>query len=144
MRKTMIFAAAIVVAGAAFAHTGVKNAAVKARMDAMSAIGAEMKVLGQMAKGATEFNATRARAAAATISKHAAATPKLFKAKEDDPKSEARDEIWTNFSDFSAKSKDLQRVAAEWSEDIGSRSDLPRAMKSLGATCKACHKAYRE
>lgn len=144
MRKTMIFAATLVVAGAAFAHTGVKNAAVKARMDAMSAIGAEMKVLGQMAKGATEFNATRARAAAATISKHAAATPKLFKAKEDDPKSEARDEIWTNFSDFSAKSKDLQRVAAKWSEDIGSRSDLPRAMKSLGATCKACHKAYRE
>ena len=144
MRKISITAAALVVAGAAFAHTGVKNPAVKARMDAMSAIGAEMKVLGQMAKGETTFDAKRAKSAAAAIAKHAAATPKLFKAPEDDPKSEAREEIWSNFSDFSAKSKDLQKVAAQWSEDLGSKSDLPKAMKALGETCKACHKAYRE
>ena len=144
MRKMTITVAALVVAGAAFAHTGVKNPAVKARMDAMSAIGAEMKILGQMAKGQTEFDGTRARAAAAAIAEHAAATPGLFKAPEDDPKSEARDEIWTNFSDFSAMSKNLQRVAAKWSEDISSKSDLPGAMKSLGDTCKACHEAYRE
>jgi len=131
-------------AGVAVAHSGVQNAAVKARMDAMSSIGAEMKTLGLMAKGTTKFDMNAARVAAATIETHAAATPALFAAQEDDPKSEAKAAIWTNFDDFAAKAKDLETVALQLSKSIAGQNDLGPAMASLGATCKSCHSAYRE
>ena len=143
-RPIALTAITVTLAGAAFAHTGVKNAAVKARMDGMSAIAAEMKTLGQMAKGAIAFDAGMAKAAAANIAKHAAETPTLFEAEEDDPKSEAKAEIWENFADFTAKSDRLEALALELSLGIAVESDLATAMKSLGATCQACHKDYRE
>lgn len=143
-RSTLILCATVLFAGAAFAHTGVKNAAVKARMDAMSGIGAEMKVLGQMAKGVTSFDQKAVQAAAASIAKLAAETPALFKANEDDPKSEAKAEIWANFDDFVKLSRDLEETASALSTSIASRADVGLAMKSLGSSCQACHKAYRE
>ncbi|NNF90114.1 MAG: cytochrome c, partial [Boseongicola sp.] len=45
----------LLVASAALAHQGVKNPAVKARMDVMSAIGDNTKLLGRMAKGEVAF-----------------------------------------------------------------------------------------
>ncbi len=143
-RQVTLTAITLTLAGAAFAHTGVKNGAVKARMDGMSAIAAEMKTLGQMAKGAIAFDAGMAKAAAATIAKHAAETPILFEAEEDDPKSEAKAEIWMNFADFTAKSERLEALALELSDSLAAESDLASAMKSLGAACQACHKDYRE
>jgi len=134
----------IIAAGAAFAHGGVKNAAVMARMDAMSSIGAETKALGKMAKGETKFDAKAARAAAALIAKHAAATPDLFRAREDDPKSEALPTIWTNFEDFTEKSHALEALAMKYSQAIKQPSDLAQAMAELGKSCKACHKIYRK
>ena len=145
MRRHLTLAAiGLTLAGAAFAHTGVKNAAVKARMDGMSAIAAEMKTLGQMAKGDIAFDPVTAKAAAATIAKLAAETPILFEAEEDDPKSEAKAEIWDSFADFTAKSDRLEVLALELSDSIAAERDLASAMKSLGATCQACHKDYRE
>lgn len=137
-------AAALLVASAAFAHNGVKNAAVMARMSAMSGIGAEMKTLGEMAKGAVSFDANTAKAAAAAIAAHAAKTPALFEAEEDDPKSEAKAMIWTNFADFTAKAIALESVALELSTSITVSDDLGAAMKALGDTCKACHTDYRQ
>ncbi|MEP1611622.1 MAG: cytochrome c [Roseobacter sp.] len=143
-RSTILLCATVLFAGAAFAHTGVKNAAVKARMDAMSGIGAEMKILGQMAKGVTTFDQKAAQAAAASIAKLAGVTPALFEANEDDPKSEAKAEIWTNFDDFVKLSRALEITATGLSASIGSKADVSLAMKSLGASCQACHKTYRE
>ncbi|NNE89300.1 MAG: cytochrome c [Silicimonas sp.] len=141
---TLLTWTACIFASAAIAHEGVKNAAVKARMDAMSGIGAEMKTLGQMAKGQTAFDPGAAKAAAAAIAEHAASTPALFEANADDPKSEARAEIWENFADFTAKSRELEQIATNLSTSIATEADLSAAMKSLGANCQACHKAYRE
>lgn len=144
MEKTFFLVTTIMlVATAALAHSGVKNATVKARMDAMSGIAAEMKTLGLMAKGTSAFNANQAKAAAAAIASHAANTPELFRAEEDDPKSEATPAIWTNFEDFTTKAGALEDIAGNLSMSISSSADLGPAMKSLGDTCKACHKDYR-
>lgn len=143
-RVSILGVAAIFLAGAVLAHSGVKNAAVMARMESMKSIGDQMKVLGEMAKGAKPFDAAAARAAAAAIAKHAADTPTLFTPQEDDPKSEARAEIWTNFDDFTAKSEALVKLAQDLSTSIDGADDLPMAMTSLGAACQACHKPYRE
>jgi len=143
-RTALLTLGAVCMAGAVLAHAGVKNPAVMARMEAMSAIGKEMKVLGEMAKGTTSFDQAAARAAAAAIAKHAAETPALFKAREDDPKSEARPEIWEDFADFTAKSDALVTLARDLSTGFETKADLAPAMKALGAACQACHKPYRE
>ncbi len=142
--KPLIVFALIALASAAYAHTGVKNPAVMARMESMKAIGDDMKILGEMAKGKVAFDQATARAAAAGIAKHAAETPTLFEAEEDDPKSEAKQEIWSNFDDFTKKSEALVQVAQDLSESLTTEDDLRIAMKSLGDACQACHKPYRE
>lgn len=143
-RKPIAFGLALVTATAALAHEGVQNPAVKARMDAMSAIAENMKRLGQMAKGSIEFDATMARSTAAAIAEHAVATPALFEVNETDPKSEARPEIWSNFEDFAAKAIELENIAIRFSTSINQQADLNAAMGALGANCKSCHSAYRE
>lgn len=135
---------ALFIATAALAHDGVKNPAVMARMESMSSIANHMKTLGQMAKGARDFDASAARNAAAQISEHASETAALFEARETDPKSEALPVIWENFDDFSIKANATENVAKGLASSIEVKSDLPMAMKSLGQTCKACHEIYRK
>ena len=144
MKKQILFVAALVIpATIAWAHDGVKNAAVMARMDAMSDIGAATKILGNMARGRTDFDQSAAQAAATTIATKAAMVPALFEAQEDDPLSEARDAIWSNFDDFTAKSNALQ-MAAEAAAQATSLSALRAAMGGIGGSCKDCHQSYRE
>ncbi|MFT7596752.1 MAG: cytochrome c556 [Paracoccaceae bacterium] len=80
----------IIAATAALAYQGVQNPTVKARMDAMSAIGKNTKVLGAIAKGQVAFDATTAKAAAGAIADHAAQISALFQEPATDPKSEAQ------------------------------------------------------
>lgn len=126
---------------AAIAHADVSNPAVAARMDAMKAIGGSMKTLGDMAKGATDFDAAAAQAALDTVAAKAAEVPALFEAQETDPESEAKPEIWTNWDDFVSKAQAMQ--AAAEGASIGSAADIGPAMGALGGTCKACHSDYR-
>lgn len=112
-------------------------------MDGMSAIAENMKTLGQMSKGVTEFDAALARSSAAAIAEHAAATPDLFAANESDPKSEARPEIWSNFEDFAAKATELETIATSLSTSINQPADLNAAMGAFAANCKSCHSVYR-
>ena len=129
---------------AALAHGGVQNPAVLARMDAMKAIGDATKVLGEMAKGATAFDAATAQAAAAEIAAHAAETPALFEAPETDAKSEALPGIWDDFADFTAKAKDLEGLAGDLATGLDSPEPLRAGLGQLGDACKACHTEYRE
>ena len=142
MKRLFGFALALT-ATAALAHEGVKNPSVMARMHGMKTIGSETKVLGEMAKGATPFDATRAQTAAATLAGEAARIEELFKAREDDPKSEALPAVWEDFSDFTAKAKTL-KIAAEAAEDVLTVEQLQTAVRDIGATCSECHKVYRQ
>lgn len=144
MKPSIPFVLAITLsASVVLAHGGVKNPAVMARMDGMSAIADGMKALGAMAKGAVAFDAGAADAAVATIADHAARIPALFEAEESDPKSEAKPEIWADFGDFTDKAGALTDVANGLSGAIRSQGDLGPAMKQLGAACKSCHADYR-
>ncbi|MEX0286289.1 MAG: cytochrome c [Paracoccaceae bacterium] len=129
---------------AALAHQGIQNAAVKARMDSMSAIATHMKTLGDMARGKATFDTALARHAAQGISLHAAEVPTLFEVPENDPKSEALPIIWTQFDDFEAKAVQMEKVAADLATTLSEPDDLPAALKALGATCTSCHETYRQ
>lgn len=140
----MTLGVSLALGGAAWAHQGVQNAAVMARMNSMSAIADSVKVIGTMARGTLEFDATAARLAATEIAAQAARTPALFRAPEDDPKSEARAAIWTDFEDFVEKSNTLETLALDLSQTISAPSDLAPALTRLADSCKACHGDYRD
>ena len=137
-------ALALLVSLPALAHDGVQNPAVMARMEGMSGIAQSMKTLGQMSKGALDFDADIARKAAESAAQHAAMIPDLFAEPEDDPKSEALPAIWENFDRFSALAADLENAALTAAQTISAPGDLKAAMQSLGATCKSCHSEFRK
>ncbi len=145
MKRTgAVLIAALLVATATSAHQGVKNPAVLARMNGMSAIADNLKVIGDMAKGTASFDAGEARESLEQIAKHAAETPGLFEAREDDPKSEALPVIWDRFDDFRTKALELEMIAAEGAETVSAAEDLQPILQKLGANCKSCHSTYRE
>ena len=134
----------LLAATAALAHQGVRNPAVKARMDAMGAISENTKILGAMAKGELSFDARAAREAARAIATTASDVPGLFEAPETDPKSEALPAIWDRFDDFVVKTETMVAAADAASTSIETPADLRAALSAIGATCKACHEAYRQ
>lgn len=145
MTSTRLIAiVAILGATAALAHQGVQNPAVKARMDGMSVIAAAMKGLGAMAKGEASFDADLARQNAADVAREAARIPILFKANEDDPKSEAKPGIWTSFDDFALLAAKLEQTAHGAAAKMDTIEGVRAALRSMGQTCKACHETYRE
>ena len=141
-RITTISLALMLAATAALAHKGVQNQAVKARMDNMSELAAATKTIGEMAKGITEFDKTAAARALADLSTHGQKIPDLFEAREDDPKSEARDSIWKKWDDFTARSAAMIQTVDAITLD--GPDDLRPALAKIGETCRACHEAYRE
>lgn len=143
MRPSLVLTSAILVAAtAAFAHEGVKNPVVKARMGTMSTIKDATATLGNMAKGKLPFDASGAQAAKGTLIKAAAKIPTDFEAQEDDPKSEAKAAIWRNFNDFTQKAVALE--AAAKALDVSSVDAIRASFGDVGGACGACHKPYRE
>lgn len=133
-----------VLAVAALAHSGVKNPAVMARMEGMKSMGAAVKVLGEMAKGAAVFDADAAAMALQSLSTEAKRTRALFEANEGDPKSEALPLIWSDFADFEAKSEMLEAALAAQISNVETAADLGPILKAIGTQCSACHKTYRK
>lgn len=143
-RSIGMIAVIVTLGSTAYAHEGVKDKNVKERMDNMSAIADQTKVIGEMAKGAVALDLPKARAAADELSRLAAQITALFETQAQDPKSEARDDIWKSFSAFSAKAQDLQVIAAGIAANANSKDDLGAGMVALGGACRACHSEYRQ
>lgn len=112
------------------------------RSAAMKSLGGSMKALGEAVAGG---DMSAAQAAASKISATAAEVPALFK----DGKpgaNRAKAEIWMNFDDFTAKANALKAAAESVAADAGAGklgSDPKAVVGKIGATCGACHKAYR-
>lgn len=141
-RITPILLAALLAATAALAHSGVKDPQVKARMDGMAAQGTQTKVLGQMAKGAAPFDASKAQAAIRALKTEAKRIPALFQHQADDPKSEAKPDIWTNWPAFTERGDTLYDALA--AADVTTPDALTRSVRTIGAACGACHKQFRD
>ena len=133
---------AVLVAGTALAHAGVKDPDVAARMHAMKAIGEDAKVLGSMVKSEALFDSTAASAALSRIAARAGEVPALFEKQSDDPASEARPLIWQRFGDFAAEAKALEMAAV--SAKVDTREELRVSMASLAKACGSCHETFRK
>ena len=144
MKKTAIVLSIIATGSAALAHGGVKNRDVLARMEVMSAIGQQMKVIGSMAKGEADFDADAVNAALIEIAAQSAQVPAMFETPATDPKSEALPVIWEQWDRFTEDAREAETVAERLTGSVSDPSDLGPVLGQLGATCKACHATYRE
>jgi len=124
-----------------WAHAGVKDPGVMARMHAMKTIGASSKILRQMASGRTPYDAAQADAAKTALIRYLEQTEDLFQEPHSDPKSEALPAIWTAFDDFRAIADEA--VSKAQGLDTGSVAGIRNSLPALGQTCSSCHKAYR-
>lgn len=137
--KTLV-AGLVLVAGVAVAAEAT-DPTVKARQELMDVIGANTKVLGDMAGGKAPFDAAAAETAKAALIAAAAEIPAKFEPQATDPKTTAKPEIWTGWDDFVAKGKALGDAAA--AIDTSAIEGVQAGMGAIGGACKDCHSTYR-
>ncbi len=144
MKKTYAAIALIALGTAALAHGGVKNKDVLARMEVMKSIGDQMKIVGAMAKGQSDFDSDVANAAVSEIAQLSSQISSVFTSPASDPKSEALPAIWTEWEQFTKLAQDSEAAATSVAGTITTPDDLDTALRQIGVTCKACHSKYRD
>ena len=119
----------------------VMDSGVRNRMLAMNANNAALTVLGDMIGGRAIFDRDRARDARRRLIATTGRIPALFRKGHTDPLSNARPNIWSNWSDFKGRAKSAQRAARQL--DTYSLARLRKTLPRLVHACLACHRAYR-
>ncbi|MDB0059784.1 cytochrome c [Planktomarina sp.] len=141
-RFVLTFALLVLSATILLAHSGTKDPLVIKRMELMTSMAENTKVLGQMMKKKIAFDSELATRALREIAKLSKATPAAFKVAASDPKSEAKSIIWDEFDYFTDLAVQLGDSAT--STTIKSYEELRPALMKVAAGCKACHSKYRE
>ena len=126
-----------------WAHTDTTDPIVKARMQAMKELAANMKHLAKVSRGSLPFETEAIVEIFTSIQSNASNTPELFSVYAMDPTSEAGTEIWENFEDFTKKAHSLESIAQELALSVNAKDQLQSAMMALGSSCKSCHSKYR-
>lgn len=134
----------IFISSVVFAHSGVKDENVKKRMMLMKTMADNTKIIGQMVKRKTPFDANGARLALERLSSLSLETPEVFIINASDPKSEAKLAIWDEFDEFTKLSMDLAETSSVLASSVETIDDLRPALKQVSSGCKACHSKYRE
>ena len=123
-------------------------AAIKERQGIMKGYGKNLGVLGDMAKGATAYDASAAQAAADELAKLANMDQsELWPVGSDTSVkgSRALPKLWDNLADVGKIAGDLAAASTQMASVAGDGLDAVRgAMGGIGASCGACHKAYRQ
>ncbi|MBE2275039.1 MAG: cytochrome c [Rhodobacteraceae bacterium] len=114
-----------------------------ARAQLMDDVRTNMGVLGGMAEGKVAFDAAAAAAARDALIADADKISEAFAVQgADDPASEAKPEIWTDWDAFLVKAGGLKSAAE--AVDTTSLDTVKAGLGGLGGACKACHQTYRE
>lgn len=147
--KNLFFVSAVVAtigaAGAVWAHSGATGI-VKKRMDAMSDIGKNMKVIGTMLKGEANFDGMAVKTSASAIASHAKEMPQLFPEGSNDKPSEALPSVWEKWDSFTAIALELEKAASQLAEVASSAqsvNDIKPPFLGVAKTCKSCHEDFR-
>ena len=129
----------------AFAHSGATGI-VKERMDTMKSISAEMKFIGTILKGQSEFDAAAVAKAANSISVQAGLVVEQFPKGSLQMPTEASKEIWERWEEFVSLNEAMEARALELSNMAASANSsdaLKDGFAALGKTCIQCHEAFR-
>ena len=127
-----------------FAHSGVKDKNVKERMMLMKTMADNTKLIGQMLKKQTPFELNEVKRALKQLSSLSLQTPTVFEINATDPKSEAKQNIWDEFDEFTKLSNELAKSTSELAILVEDVDDLRPTLMKVSEGCKACHSNYRE
>ena len=145
MKILKLFAlSSFLISSIAFAHGGVKDKNVKERMMLMKAMADNTKLIGQMLKKQTPFELTEVKLALEKLSSLSLQTPTVFEVNATDPKSEAKQNIWDEFDEFTRLSNELAKSTSELAILVEDIDDLRPTLMKVSEGCKACHSKYRE
>ena len=125
------------------------QAAVDTRQGLQKVMGFEMAPLGAMLKDKRPYDAAVVAKAATNIANLGAMQPEIFAADTSkfSLKTKAREGIWTNKSDFDAKSSDLVKAAREAAmvaQGGGDKDAMKKALQGIGKGCAGCHDNFRD
>lgn len=141
--------AASTAAGPVFASDQFDNA-IKARKALMTLYAFNLGQLGAMAKGEVDYNADQAKAAANNLKDLAAvnlgaAWPQGSDSTALPGKTRAKVEAWTNYPESAKIHGDMIAATTAMAASAGDGLDnIRKNIGAVGATCSACHKAFRE
>ena len=145
MKILKLFAlSSFLISSIAFAHSGVKDKNVKERMMLMKAMADNTKLIGQMLKKQTPFELNEVKIALEKLSSLSLQTPAVFEVNATDPKSEAKENIWDEFDEFTKLSNELAKNTSELAILVENIDDLRPTLMKVSEGCKACHSKYRE
>ncbi len=142
--KTVILIAALIFSGLAYAHSGAKGV-IKQRMDAMSDIAKNMKIIGAMMKNG-EFNALTLSASALNIQNHANQISEQFPTDSLEMPSEALPAIWVEWDDFIKIADKLGNDAGKLAGIATSSMDqneVKTQFQLAAKSCSGCHEKFR-
>jgi cytochrome c556 len=143
------FVAAALLLGAitslALAHEGATGV-VKERMDLMKGQQKHMKLIGDMAKGKTGFDAAKAAKAARDLGQSTHRIPELFPKGSGGHPSEALDAVWTDWDRFTEDAKKAEASANDLASSLEATppDDWKAAFKTMVDACKSCHESFRQ
>lgn len=150
MRRSLIALTALALASGTVAladgHEG--NPAVKARNAHMGLYSFNLGLLGDMAKGTTEYDAETADAAANQLAALAAFDQSSYwvegTAQGEVDGSRAKAEIWSDTAGWAEKLELMKTGSASLAAVAGDGLEaLQAGIGAAGEGCGACHKAYR-
>jgi cytochrome c556 len=143
-KKTLICLSAIAIglSTGAMAHSDATSI-IKERMDFFKRSKDNMRAINMHLRG-REYRAIIPLAE--DIRDWASKMPDYFPQDSDGKPSEAAPEIWTDFDGFTQTARNHYEaadklVSAAKSENAG---DIAKAFKATAATCRSCHKSYRQ
>ena len=144
-----LFAALALGAPAVAQDGGDLPAPVMARQSHMHLYAFNLGVLGDMAKGETEYDAEAAQAAARNIGDLGELTQDAYwvdgTSSEDVEGSRAKPALFEEYGEYEKLTRDLVEAAAAMESAAGESAEaIGGQMRELGGACGACHKLYRE
>ena len=145
LKTAAVAAIAALSATAASAQSDPMQAAVNARQAHMQLFAHNLGILGGMARGNMDYDATIATAAATDLVALASVSQQAYWPEGSDIEgSDALPAIWENPEDFATHRADLLDAATALAVVAGDGLEgLGGGLRGVGGTCGACHEDYR-
>ena len=146
-KSQILFALCALSASVPAANAGELEDVVEYRQAAMNVLSWNLGHMAAMVKGEVPFDKAAFSQYAQDLS--TAASLRILDGFPEDSvsdDSDAKDEIWLDWDDFEAKFGKMREASTALNKaaEGGDEAAMTAAFKETGASCKACHKAYKQ